>query len=41
MKRISMDDTIVVLLWQVRPCGEVAETDSSPASAPGTDHYPG
>ena len=41
MRRISKDATILVLLWQARPCGEAAGTDSSPASAPGTDLYPG
>ena len=40
MRRISKDGTILVLLRHIRPSGEVAETDSIPASAPGTYHDP-
>jgi hypothetical protein len=42
MKRISKNDTVLVLLRQVRLGGEAAEPpDSIPASTPGTDHDPG
>ena len=40
MKRILKEGTNLVLLRQVRPGGEAAETDRIPASAPGTDHDP-